>query len=154
MTFESIGIEFLTTLFSDELGPPKPQIRTLDGTQRRDVLFRNNRNSRFFNRLIDLCSADSIIVDFKNYAERIEPPEINDVCRYTNKALGRFVLVVSRKGATDSTAETQHRQYRDYGIVCLVINDDDLIEMADRKCRHQKPEDVLEDKLDELLHSY
>jgi hypothetical protein len=146
--FESIGIAFLEALFTDELGSPQPQVRTQDGTQRRDVLF------RFFDRLFHRFDADSIIVDFKNYANEIDPPTVNDVCRYANKALGRFVLIVSRKGAANSLPETQIRQYRDNNIACLVIDDNDLIEMSGRKCRQQRPEDVLEDKLDELLRSY
>lgn len=85
--YEEIGIEILIYLFGDQLGPAKPQVRTVDGKQRRDVLFRNNRSSSLFERLFLRFDADSLIVDFKNYGAEIEPEVITDVDKYANKAL-------------------------------------------------------------------
>lgn len=44
--------------------------------------------------------------------------------------------------------------FRDTNTVVLVISDDDMIEMVKRKDRGQRPEALLEDVLDEFLHSY
>jgi len=152
--YESIGIEILQFLFTEQLGGAKPQERTLDGKQRRDVLFRNNRTSRFFDRLFHRFGCDFLIVDFKNYGKPIEPKVITDVEKYANRALGKFMLVVSRKSQSASVDATQVRMFRDSETIVLVVSDNDLIEMMHRKETGLAPEDVLEDKLDELLRNY
>lgn len=152
--FEQLGIEIFQYLFPDDLGSARPQVRTLDGKQRRDVLFRNNRTSRFFDRLFHRFDCDSLIVDFKNYSDEVDSDVVNDVDRYANKALGRFVLVVSRKGQAASSTATQIRIFRDSSTIVLVISDADLVEMVGRRDRALSPEDVLEDKLDEFLAVY
>ena len=152
--YEKIGIDLISFLFGEHLGPPKPQCRTLDEKQRRDVLYRNNRSSRFFDRCFHRFDSDSLIIDFKNYGDEITSTVVTDVDKYANKALGRFILVVSRKGPASSVAATQQRVYRDSNTVVLVLSDDDLLEMVERKDREQLPEDVIEDKLDEFLRSY
>ncbi len=152
--YEAIGIELLLYLFPNDLGTPSPQSRTLDGKQRRDFLCRNNRASRFFDRIFHRYDADSVIVDFKNYADEIDASIVFDVDKYANKALGRFILVVCRKGAKPTVEAAQHRVFRDSSTIVLVVSDTDLIEMVERTKRQQSPNDVLEDKLDELLRSY
>ena len=152
--YENIGIDVIEFLFPEHLGEPKPQSWTLDAKQRMDVLFRNNRSSRFFDRLFHRFDADSLIVDFKNYGKAIEPAVVFDVKKYANKAVGKFILVVSRKGPASSVEAAQLRIYRDSNTIVLVVSDKDLLEMIQRKGQGQNPEDVLEDKLDELLRKY
>jgi hypothetical protein len=152
--FEDIGTEILVHLFGEDLGKPKSQVKTLDGKQRRDVLFPNRRVSPFFQRLYQLYEADFLIVDFKNYWDEIEPGVVDDVSKYPNIALGRFVLVVSRKAAKDTVAAAQLRLFRDDKKMVLIVSDKDLIEMLYLKSRGQSPVSLLEDKLAELLVRY
>lgn len=152
--YEKIGVEIWEYLFSDTLGEPKPQTRTQDGKQRRDVLFRNNRVSKFFQRVAERFDADFIIVDFKNYSDPVDAGVIDDVARYANKALGRFIVVVSRHGADDTVEASQLRWFRDSGTIVLVVSDLQMLEMVTRKERGERPEDVLEDLLDEFLIRY
>ena len=102
--YEKIGIDIFAFLFPESLGDPKPQDRTADGKQRRDVLFRNKRIGGFWQRIFHRFDADLLVVDFKNYGEPVTADVIFDVEKYANKALGRFVMVVSRHGA-DQTVE-------------------------------------------------
>ena len=76
---------------------------------------------------------------------------VSDVDKYANKAVGRFILVVSRFGAEAAAAGTQMRVYRDSNTVVLVLSDERLLEMVARKERGQAAEDVIEDALDEFL---
>lgn len=151
--FEEIGTDILANLFGDNLKKSRTQLTTSDGKQRRDVLFQNKRTSPFFKRLYELFEADFVIVDFKNSGDKIEPKEL-DVAKYVNKALGRFVLIVSRHGAADAVEDAQRRLYRDDNKLLLIIGDSDVLEMLIRKKRGQPPEDVIEDKLDEFLLTY
>jgi hypothetical protein len=79
--YETLGTEIWHYLFPTALGEPKPQRRTLDGTQRRDVLFRNERTTKFFARVADRFAADFIVVAFKNYsAPELRPSSPRRAC--------------------------------------------------------------------------
>jgi hypothetical protein len=148
--YESIGTELWRYVFEGKLGEPKVQRQTSDGTQRRDVVFRNLRASSFFERIFKRFDADYVIVDFKNYGEAIGSDEIEKVGLYANEALGRFVVAVCRKGAT-KTAESAQQRWLRKGIVVLVLSDENLLEMVSRRELGEEPEDVFADILDELL---
>jgi restriction endonuclease len=151
--YENIGTEIWRYLFPTELGEPKPQSRTSDNTQRRDVLFRNNRATKFFQRIADRFDADFLIVDFKNYKDQIGPDVIDDVAKYSNKALGRFIIIASRLGAAGIAEAAQIRRFRENnGPLILIVSDSQMLEMIARRERGERPEDVLEDILDEFLY--
>jgi hypothetical protein len=152
--YEGIGIDVFRHLFPEALGEPTPQSRTLDGKQRRDVLFRNRRQSAFWDRIFHRFGADLLIVDFKNHEEPVDAAVVFDVDKYANKALGRFIVVVCRRGADSSVEAAQLRVFRDANTIVLVLSDAHLLEMIQRKERTQHPEDVIEDALDELLRKY
>ena len=152
--YETIGIDAFSHLFSQSLGDAKPQDRTADGKQRRDVLFRNKRNGSFWQRIFHRFDADFVVVDFKNYGDPVGADVIFDVEKYSNKALGRFVMIVSRHGKDNTVEAAQLRVLRDREIVVLVISDGQLLEMVGRKEQGQSPEDVLEDSLDEILRKF
>lgn len=148
--YEAIGTELWQYVFEGRLGEPKVQRQTSDGTQRRDVVFRNLRASPFFERIFKRFDADYVIVDFKNHGEPIGSDEIEKVGLYANEALGRFVVAVSRKGAA-KTAESSQQRWLRSGTVVLVLSDEQMLEMISRKERGEEPEDVFSDILDELL---
>ena len=148
--YESIGMEMWRYVFEGKLGEPKVQRQTSDGTQRRDVVFRNLRTSPFFERIFKRFDADFVIVDFKNHGAAIDSDEIEKVGLYSNDALGRFVVAVCRKGSTQTAESAQLRWLRN-GIVVLVLKDENMLEMISRKERGEEPEDLLADALDELL---
>jgi hypothetical protein len=152
--YEEIGTDILLYLFPHKLGDPKPQQGTIDGKQRRDVLFRNHRSGRFFQRIADKFEADFLITDFKNYTDPIGSDVVNDVTKYANEAIGRFILVVSRKGPEQGIETIQARVYRDWGVMVLAVSDEHMLEMVKRKEKGENPEDVLEDLLDNVLMGY
>jgi hypothetical protein len=152
--YERIGIEIWEYLFKDKLGTGKPQSGSSDRSQRRDVLFPNRRVGSFFQRIAQRFDADFVVVDFKNYGKPVTPEEIKEVEQYANKAIGRFIVVVSRVGANKPVERAQHRLFRDKDTVVLTLSDAQMLEMIGRKEHNQNPEDVLEDLLDEFLRGY
>jgi hypothetical protein len=151
--YESIGTELWQYIFDGDLGQPKVQRTTKDGVQRRDSLFPNLRKSRFFQRVFDRFDADFVIVDFKNYADPINSDVIEDVSHYANIALGRFVVVVTRRGGGSAAMSAQVRLFRD-GKAVVAVSDAHMLEMVARKEQGDDPADVLSDLLDELLIKY
>lgn len=102
----------------------------------------------------DKLGADFIIVDFKNYKDPVDGGVIAEVSKYANDAIGRLVIVVSRRGADDGVPTAQIRTFRDERTVVVVVSDEQLLEMVARKERGVPPEDVLEDLVDTLLVDY
>ena len=149
--YELICKEILEYIFEDKLKPFENQSETNDKTQRRDIVFRNLRNSKFFERIFKRFDADFVIFDPKNYSNRITKNEFESISKYPNKAVGKFAVLISRKGASDTALKTQDRIYKVDDKVILSINDSNLLEMVFRKERGENPEDVLEDLLDKLL---
>lgn len=149
-SYEEIGLEILRYLFPNALGVPHVQSPTADGVERRDVILRNNRSSRFFQRVAERYDADFVICDFKNYQEPVSGTEINDVATYTNPTLGNFIILISRRGGNDSARAAQLRRLRVDQKMILVVSDEQLLEMVHRKESGNLPEDVLEDLFDEL----
>lgn len=135
--YERLVIDVFSYLFSESLGEPRPQERTLDGKQRRDVLFRNRRARPLWDRVFHQYGAAIVIVDCKNHGDPVGGTVISDVDKYANRALGRFILVVSRFGAEAAVAGTQVRVFRDSNAIVLVLSDSQLLEMVARKERAQ-----------------
>lgn len=152
--YELVCKEILEYLFEGKLKPFSNQSVTYDGTQRRYIVFRNQRNSGFFERIFSRFNADFVIFDPKNYGEKIDKKLFESIAKYPNEAVGNFAVLISRKGAVKNTVETQLRWYRDKKIIVLSIDDANLLEMIARKERGENPEDFLEDVLDNLLLNY
>ncbi len=151
--YESIGIEMWQYVFPTALGSPNTQQSTFDRVHRRDVLFRNHRESRFWQRVADRYAADTIIVDFKNDGKPVPGTTMKEVESYANKALGRLIFVVSRRGAAKSFKPAQVSTYNARDTVVLVISDNQMLEMVSRKEKGEQPEDLLEDILEDFLYS-
>jgi hypothetical protein len=149
--YENLCTEVWTYLFADKLGLPKIQKPTSDRVQRRDSLFPNLRKSPFFERVFSRFNADFIILDFKNYRDRVGSDVVEDVSHYANQALGNFVIAVSRKGGGSAATAGQIRLFKERKIAVLALSDQQMLEMIARKERGGEPEDILSDLLDELL---
>lgn len=152
--YENICVDIFKFIFSSKLGEPKYQSRTFDKKQRRDILFRNQQTSRFFQRIANKFGADFIILDCKNYSAPIESDVVFDVAKYVNKALGRFIIVASRYGSSSSVEAAQLRVMRDDDAIIIIISDVHLLEMLRIYEKNENPEDVLEDLVDEALLKY
>jgi hypothetical protein len=154
--YEDIGVEVLKYLFTDteKLGEPHVQSRTEDGVDRRDVVTRNNFTSRFFQRVRDRFGAEFIIWDFKNYSNPVGGDVIKGVSTYANRALGRLIVVISREGGSDAARAAQLRYLRQDDRMILVVSDEQLQEMLQRRTSGGSPEDILEDLYDELMRKF
>jgi hypothetical protein len=152
--YETICTELWQHVFEGKLGEPRVQRPTADRVQRRDSLFRNLRSTPFFERIFRRFDADFLIIDSKNYGDPVNSDVIEDVATYANRALGNFVIAVTRQGGGSAALAAQIRILRDRGTAVLTVSDEQMLEMVARKERGEEPEDVLEDLLDELLTKF
>jgi hypothetical protein len=152
--YEELCTEMWSYIFGDKLGTPLLQRATSDRVQRRDCLFPNLTKSTFFKRIFDRFQADFLILDFKNYRDELGSDVIEDVSHYANRALGNFVIAVSRKGGGSAATAGQIRVLKNREIAVITVSDEHMLEMIDRKDRGEEPEDVLSNLLDDLLVRY
>ncbi len=149
--YEKLCSEILQYNFEGKLKHIKDQKSTDDGSQIRDTIFRNLRVGDLFDRIFSRFDADFIVFDPKNYSDQITKTEVDSISKYASPAIGRFVVLISPKGADDATAKTQHRIFNTDKKVILSISNADLLEMIERKERGENPEDLLDDLLDKML---
>lgn len=150
--YENAVIKIFEFIFKGSLGPAKHQSRTADETQRRDFLFKNLQEGRFWRTVFQQYGCNFLIVDAKNYEDPVTPAVINDVSKYANEGIGRYILVVSRKGGDANVEATQLRIFGGLSkVMIVVISDAQLLEMVEMKELGQAPEDLLEDATDSLV---
>jgi hypothetical protein len=152
--YQDLCKEILEYLFGDQLKLIGEQTAVSDGTQIRDLIFRNLHKSGFFERVFHRLEADMLIFDPKNHKDPIEKREFMDISQYPNKATGRLAILISRKGESEAAQESQTRIYTHENKVILSISDADLLEMIERKERGEEPADLLDDLLDKLSMAY
>jgi hypothetical protein len=151
--YEKLGIEIWNYLFCPNIGQAESQVTTYDAVQRRDALAKNNMGHPFWIHLGTRFGSEFVILDFKNYAKVVTPKEVNDVVKYANKMIGRFIFIVSRKGASKSCEATQMRWLRE-DICVLILSDSDLLQMIRMKSLGEAPEEFLNTRLDEMKKRY
>ena len=155
--FEKIGEDIISYTFEKELVKSGRQNSTRDGKQRRDSVFRIVSNDGFWGRVQRRFNSDFIIIDYKNYTDPIDSNTLYSVSKYANEAIGKLVVIVSRHGLSSSAIDTQIRIFRDMGVIIIVLSDDDLktlINTKDNMGQDDRPSQLLDSKLDELLLWY
>ena len=83
--------------------------------------------------------------EFKNSAKEIGKEELIQVADYLGKeSLGRVGIIFSRKGLSKSGVEKQRSLLRDVKKLILVLSENDLIDLINKKMQKEEPEQILE----------
>lgn len=149
--YEQHVFEMLRGLFVGQLSHPARESRTVDGTERRDIIFYNNSSHRFWQMLREEYDATNIIFECKN-TTTLDLEHVNQLIGYLDGAIGRFGVLVSRdpprKNIQRKAVNAFNRSSR---IVILFLSDEDLAEMAQLDARSGDPTEVIERKYVELI---
>jgi hypothetical protein len=133
-------LEILNFLFAPELIDGKPEVRTIDGTERRDIIFTNDSDQTFWNYVRHEHSGIFLMFETKN-TEEIGPAALNQTATYLGDRLGRLGFIVTRH-AVDRTAQRKafsiHNDSSPRKIV-LFLTDHDLNLMLDMKSSGKEP---------------
>jgi hypothetical protein len=119
---------------------------------RRDLIVSNypKDSTSFWSEVKQEYKSKAIIVDFKNYSEKLNSSTLFSVTKYTTKKVGQFAIVFSRKGI-DSTAINEQKTLLSDGKLLIEFNDNELIEMINEKVLGKDPLDRLKSKEFELI---
>lgn len=138
--FQKITLEILNFLFAPELIDGEMEVRTIDGTERRDIIFTNDSDLSFWTYLRQEHSSLLLMFETKNTSE-LDNTHLNQTATYLGDRLGRVGFVVTRQPIADPQLRKVYSIYNDSQPrkIILVLADKDLVVMADMKCAGQDP---------------
>lgn len=100
-------------------------------TNRRDFILSNYAKDGFWEFLRSNYKADYIVVDAKNYSNKIKKDEVLQIANYLKPhGAGMFGMIFTRKGGDSRGCETTLReQWILHGKLILVLDDEDVENM-------------------------
>ncbi len=149
--FQYTVLEVLNYLFNPELIDGETEVRTIDGTERRDIVFTNDSDENFWDFVRNEHSSVLLMFETKNVVA-LEPAHFNQVATYLGDRLGRLGFIVTQNQQTDSDRRKAFSVYNDSSPrkIILVLTKDDLYEMIDMKCRGHSPTRYIQKKYREF----
>lgn len=138
--YQRVVLEILNFLFVPELIDGELEVKTVDGSERRDIVFTNDSDHSFWTYLRTEHSAVLLMFEAKN-VEKVNSIHLNQVATYLGDRLGRLGFVVTRNPLSAAQVKKSFSIYNDSSPrkIILVLSDLDLCNMLDMKCEGKSP---------------
>jgi len=139
--YQQLVLEVLNFLFNPELIDGEPEVRTVEGTERRDIIFSNDSDESFWDYIRSEHSGLLVMFEVKN-KETLDLAAVNQTATYLGDRIGSFGVIVTRNFAPDTIQRKLFAVYNDSAPkrkVILVLSDADLRELLDLRCRNGDP---------------
>jgi len=144
--FEDICVNIIDFVFRDSFRnfKIKSQSRTYNNIDIRDAIVQNTGKD-FWEELRLDYDAKNIVFEFKNLTKKIGKDELIQISDYLSKeSLGKVGIIFSREGLSESGAEKQRSLLADAKKLVLVLAENDIVDLVNKKLRNEDPEKVLE----------
>ncbi len=128
--YQQVVLEILNFLFNPELIDGELEVRTIDGTERRDIIFTNDSDSTFWTYARQEHSALYLMFEVKN-TQSIDAAALNQTATYLGDRLGRLGFIVTRFLPDEAALRKAFSIYNDSSPrkVILFLSDQDLFEL-------------------------
>ena len=138
--FQKQVLEIINFLFNPELIDGEMEVRTIEGTERRDIIFTNDSDKSFWTYLRNEHSGIFLMIETKN-TDHIETDHINQTATYLGDRIGRIGFIATRNPVQASQERKIFSIYNDSQPrkIILVLNDTDFEAMLDMKCQQKDP---------------
>lgn len=138
--YQQTILEILNFLFNPELIDGELEIRTVEGTERRDIIFTNDSDIRFWDYVRSEHSGIFLMFETKNTKD-LNPAALNQTGTYLGDRLGRLGLIVTRNKPSDSAMKKAFSIYNDSTPrkIILFLSDQDIEHMLDQKVAGNNP---------------
>jgi hypothetical protein len=136
--YQCLILEILNYLFVPDLISGKIEEATLDGTERRDIVFTNDSDSTFWSYLRTNHKNFLVMFETKN-TKAVEIEHINQTAQYLGDRMGYCGFIVSRKPVDENRLRKIFTVYNDSRRIILTLSDKDVIAMLDMKCKGKDP---------------
>jgi hypothetical protein len=94
-TYQHLVLEILNFLFNPELIDGQPEVKTIDGTERRDIIFTNDSDEAFWDYIRNRYGL-LLMFEAKN-TDELSIPAINQTATYLGKRIGKLGMIVTRR---------------------------------------------------------
>ena len=138
--YQRTVLEILNFLFSPELIDGELEVSTVEGTERRDIIFTNDSDLTFWSYLRHEHSAFVIMFEVKN-SKDLNNFYLNQVATYLDDRLGRLGFIVTRYTPEEAQQKKAFSIYNGSTPrkIILILTDTDMCQMLDMKCQGQDP---------------
>ena len=138
--YQQTVLEILNLLFNPELIDGEMEARTVEGTERRDILFTNDSDQSFWDYIRNEHSSFLLMFEIKN-VQRLEAAHLNQTATYLGDRVGHLGFIVTRNSPSKASQRKAFSIFNDSNPrkIILFLSDADLIEMLDMKCQPQTP---------------
>lgn len=145
--YQNQVLRILNFVFAPELTDGKIEEATFLGTERRDIIFTNESTDSFWAYIRGTHNAFLQMFECKNTND-LEPGDLNQSATYLGARLGTFGVVVTRTPATDSVLRKTYSIHNDSEgtsrKIILVLSDEDLRSLVERRARDSRPSQVVQ----------
>ena len=135
--YQHLVLEILNFLFNPELIDGQPEVKTIEGTERRDIVFTNDSDESFWE-----CVRNEygiiLMFETKNM-EELDTSSINQTATYLGVRIGGLGVIVTRRAPSDSIVRKIMTVFNDSRKVILTLCDDHLRELLDLRCQGGSP---------------
>jgi len=135
--YQHLVLEILNFLFNPELIDGQPEVKTIDGTERRDIIFTNDSDESFWEYVRNEYGI-ILMFETKN-TEELDTDAINQTATYLGVRIGGLGVIVTRRPPKDSIIKKIMTVFNDGRKVILTLCDDHLRELLDLRCKGGSP---------------
>jgi hypothetical protein len=138
--YQQTILEILNFLFNPELIDGELEVRTVEGTERRDIIFTNDSDITFWDYVRSEHSGVFLMFETKN-TQNLNPAALNQTGTYLGDRLGRLGFIVTRNKPSDSAMKKVFSIYNDSTPrkIILFLSDQDIEHMLDQKVSGNNP---------------
>jgi len=134
--------EIINYLFEPELTDGEMEVKTIEGTERRDIIYTNESDVSFWQYVRLTYCSPMIMFEVKNVQE-LEIEHINQTANYLGARLGMLGFIATRDSPPDNVVRKIFSVYNDTPNTprktIIVITDDAWATMLKNKDSGQKP---------------
>lgn len=143
--------EILSFLFSPPLLQPLSEKSDALKVNRRDFIFPNYCDTGFWAYLRSRYCADYIVIDAKNYNQKVTKKEILQMANYLKyHGTGLFGMIIARNGISESAIYTLREVWAIEKKLIIILQDNDIEQMLLEKLSKRDPENVIRQKIEDF----
>ncbi len=138
--YQRLALDILTFVFCPDLIDGRLEESTIDGTERRDIIFTNDSDSPFLEYVRNTHDSLLIMFEVKNVVE-LTMAALNQSATYLGDRVGRLGYIVTRKPPGGNILRKQIAIFNDSNPrkVLLILSDSDLVDMIRLRMQDQSP---------------
>lgn len=149
--YQKVIKDIFELLFTPPLGAPIWESTDISKTNRRDIIIPNYAFEGFWKFLRERYSADFIVVDAKNYKNKIKKAQVLQVANYLKPhGAGMFAIIACRKGGDSACLTTLREQWVAHGKLIILLTDREFEEMLLAAGSGGDPAEVIEQVIQEF----